>query len=743
MTTWRLVQSFWPAVLALTLITCSRHGNPSSVSFDTPTGTVAPRIVFKRISSVIRIPAEVATVRVRLHGAGYDTTVSFPYSAGSGTIENVPVGMATLTVDGLDAAEQVIYKGETTIEVTADSDCRPTLTVESTRPIIFMVTTPQDSATLPNTAVTISGVLSTTYDMLVFRMNETDIQPTGSNWSTNVTLDRDTNSFEFEIFDKKGNSFYDTLTVFYSEEAIDTTGPTVTVNQLADGDTVSVTPLRLIGTVSDPAGVLSVAVNGSNADLDAGTWSEEVDLSQGKNTITIIATDNTDSLNTTPKVLTVHYDPAAQDSTSPNLTLDSPRDGDTVAVCSVLVSGTASDKSNISTVTVNDSSASVDGQSWSRMVGLVEGTNPIVVVATDNSVSHNRRKDSIAVIYDPAAADTTAPKVSITKPTNNTRVANPAGVNISGTADDLSGIDSVIVNGVEAEYSEGTWTATITLASYDANTVTAVAVDSRGNRDSASINIIHDSTITDNTPPKITVTSHTKDQTVSSPSVKLELTCTDLQSGVEWVKIDGRNAVGSGSGGSYYWDTLNLDSGSNTIEIVAQDRSTNKNANTVQFVLNYQPPEPVHIRINCGGPTLGEWMADDSVADGGSSYTFATLPDTADVSNPAPRKVYETVRHMEHSYSFDVDNGCYLVRLHFYDPMEMSRAMGYIIEGRQVLSGFDPALVAGAATKALVKEFFVTVSDGNGLQIDASKGSGTDVFECGIEVITNAGCDGT
>jgi hypothetical protein len=56
--------------------------------------------------------------------------------------------------------------------------------------------------------------------------------------------------------------------------------------------------------------------------------------------------------------------------------------------------------------------------------------------------------------------------------------------------------------------------------------------------------------------------------------------------------------------------------------------------------------------------------------------------------------------------------------------------MQYLIEGQTVLEGFDPP-----DNVITVKEYTVTVSDGDGLQIEAKKTTGNDIFEAGIEVI--------
>lgn len=151
-------------------------------------------------------------------------------------------------------------------------------------------------------------------------------------------------------------------------------------------------------------------------------------------------------------------------------------------------------------------------------------------------------------------------------------------------------------------------------------------------------------------------------------------------------------------------------------------------------------PSALRIKVNCGGPQIGEWASDGGyvvASNAGQPFTFTESSDLSSAQGAAPEEIYMTVRHWDHAYSFtDVPNGDYLVRIHFTDNRPEGRLMNYAIEGTSVLADFSPAQAAGGTYKAIVKEFDVTVSDGNGLQIAATKGSGTDVFEAGIEVLS-------
>lgn len=161
-----------------------------------------------------------------------------------------------------------------------------------------------------------------------------------------------------------------------------------------------------------------------------------------------------------------------------------------------------------------------------------------------------------------------------------------------------------------------------------------------------------------------------------------------------------------------------------------------------EVAITVNDPDAIRIRVNCGGGAVGEWESDAAYASGGASFDFGSVDfDLSGVTDPAPQGVYRAVRHnADHTYTFPTDkvpDGTYLVRLHFADTYENLRNMTYIIEGGQVLSNFSITETAGGPNKAVVKEFTVNVSDGDGMLIEAKKGSSeSDIFESGIEIIS-------
>ena len=148
----------------------------------------------------------------------------------------------------------------------------------------------------------------------------------------------------------------------------------------------------------------------------------------------------------------------------------------------------------------------------------------------------------------------------------------------------------------------------------------------------------------------------------------------------------------------------------------------------------------VPLRINCGGPTVGEWVSDESLAKGGQSFTWpeGDEHDTSFVVDPAPQKVYETIRHkIDHAYVLPVPAGRYKVRIHHTD-FEFAgdaRRMVYFVNGVMVIEFMDPVRWADGARKVLIWDIITEVEPGKKLVIHGFKSAGNDVFQSAIEVL--------
>ena len=143
--------------------------------------------------------------------------------------------------------------------------------------------------------------------------------------------------------------------------------------------------------------------------------------------------------------------------------------------------------------------------------------------------------------------------------------------------------------------------------------------------------------------------------------------------------------------------------------------------------------------LNCGGPTLGQFIADWGFS-GGSTNAKANTIDTSAVTNPAPMAVYQTYRLGTFSYTvggFTPGASC-RVRLHLaeiYFTAAGSRLFNVAINGTQVLAGFDIFAASGAKNKANIQEFNVPANAGGQFVIQFTSVKDQSLC-CGIEVLS-------
>ena len=137
------------------------------------------------------------------------------------------------------------------------------------------------------------------------------------------------------------------------------------------------------------------------------------------------------------------------------------------------------DTTTVATVTIVVSTVST---------GLVQNT-AIVSYPGDNVASNNSSTAFVTVSTSVQTnADTTPPVLAVTSPTDFETFTN-SDVNVTGTATDASGIQSVTVNGLAAALNGSTWSISNTLA-VGTNTLTVIATDASANQNT-STQIVH------------------------------------------------------------------------------------------------------------------------------------------------------------------------------------------------------------------------------------------------------------
>ncbi len=125
-------------------------------------------------------------------------------------------------------------------------------------------------------------------------------------------------------------------------------------------------------------------------------------------------------------------------------------------------------------------------------------------------------------------------------------------------------------------------------------------------------------------------------------------------------------------------------------------------------------------RVNCGSAadyTDSEgrlWLKDrEAAADktwGHTGGTAVLREKTLPVHNTSAPGVYRAERYGLDRYAFAVEKGVYTARLHFAETFEChfragNRAFGAEVNGREILSGFDPYAAAGGFAWPVVIEY--------------------------------------
>ena len=275
--------------------------------------------------------------------------------------------------------------------------------------------------------------------------------------------------------------------VSITRHVLDSAGPLVTLNGIADGQTFASTPLLVSGTVADLSGVSTLTVDGAAVVAGAnGAFSTSVPLTGGANALVFVATDCEG--NVARKELTVHL----QTSPAPQVTIAAPANGALVSSAQLAVSGTVS---NATAVTVNGVAMTLAGNAWSGTLALTgaDGPRTITAVATAGT---RQATASVQVTL-----DTTAPVVTIAAPQEGAAHYNDPTLAISGSATDAtSGIASVTCNGAAATLTGSSFTCTATLVA-GANVLTITATDRAGYTSGITRNVVF---ATDHDEPAIT-----------------------------------------------------------------------------------------------------------------------------------------------------------------------------------------------------------------------------------------------
>lgn len=527
----------------------------------------------------------------------------------------------TVAADGTFSASVPLSGGSNTITVIATDTAGNSSTVTRTvkRAVsgpVLAITSPAEGALIGAASVQVSGTVSDSVSPVAsVTVNGVSAAISGNTWTATVPLSEGDNTITAVAANQVGLSTTATRTV-----ARDTTAPVLALTAPADGLVTAAASVTVSGSVSDSQGVRRVTVNGTEVSVAAnGTFSSQVDLSGGANTITAAAEDNAGNTSTVARTVT-------RATEGPQTAITSPAEGFTVNQAAITVTGTVSDAvSPVDGVTVNGVAATVSGGTFTATVPLSEGDNTITVVAR-NQVGLTTAKTVSGLL------DTVPPVLFLTSPSPGQVVGDASFAVTGAVSDGGSGVQSVTVNGAAAAVSGGAYSRTISLQE-GPNHVTAEAEDRAGNTSSVS-----GAVILDTIPPQLTVDVPAAGLITNQPRLTVSGTASDAN--LDGVTVNGAAAAVSGV---TYTREIVLAEGDNTVTVSAIDKAGHVTTLERSVLLDTREPvltlvSPPEGWLDTSRPTVVFEASDEA---GGSGVDLASAAATVDGS-PVPAAVEGT-----------------------------------------------------------------------------------------------------
>jgi DNA-binding MarR family transcriptional regulator len=392
----------------------------------------------------------------------------------------------------------------------------------------------------------------------------------------------------------------------------DTVMPVIQVVSPSSNHIQNTTLLSISGMASDLySGVHRVQFSfDPNPDWDAKIWTDtmgaeewSVDalhLSQGEHTLYMRAYDKAalgdgEYGQATVDLIVIDLTPPAIQVTAPD------HRGRPVVVRGSPLTVEGWTNEEVSKVTVDGTTLSMPGTTFSLPVDLTEGLNDITVEATD--LAGNTGTITIQIIL-----DTGSPNITLNAPAPGA-LLNTASVLIAGQVDEPMLGDLVKISGVPVTLSDGTFELLLSNLDEGPHTFDVVAIDLAGNTETLFVNVI-----VDTLPPALKLVSP-NDGLTNQATVLVEGTS---EAGA-YLTISGTQVPLNGDAFSY---TMDLLEGRNVITVTVADAAGN--VNSTQRVVDLDTVAPSLI-VN--------------YLDNGTLYSVGNLVDISGATEPGARVI--------------------------------------------------------------------------------------------------------
>ena len=338
----------------------------------------------------------------------------------------------------------------------------------------------------------VSSAVVTLNGTTIFDTNDFNQQVSVLKKEVNVSA---SNELQVEIRGRPGGA----LTVVL--KGTDETIPDITITSPENGDVLNTPSITVTGNASDSISwIKSVTVNGTSAGLTGETYTSDIQLTEGQNTITATATDAAGNTGTATITVTL-------DTTPPAVTSTTPVDNDTEVTVNTTITATFSEEIDASTITTttfslnSETSGAISGSvtnngntaTFTPLDNLSHNTTYTVTINSGNDGVKDLAGNALTEDYTWSFKTETGLEIVITEPQDGETI-NKAYTVVKGTIKTATNDIGIKVNGVIAEINGEKWAASnISLTSGD-NTITVKAVDVNGNTAQESITI-HTDTI--------------------------------------------------------------------------------------------------------------------------------------------------------------------------------------------------------------------------------------------------------
>ncbi|NND65823.1 MAG: hypothetical protein HKM24_07650, partial [Gammaproteobacteria bacterium] len=285
-------------------------------------------------------------------------------------------------------------------------------------------------------SIIIPGVSSDDSDISYVRVNGIDVQSDDgfATWIVTLPTPNPVNEFIFSAEDAAGNVDAAAASVIVKRTDL---VPQATLTNVTNGTTypeatVSITVEGTASPSGSNADIVSVVVNGVNAAStdNFATWSVDIPLVLGSNTITVSVTDANSVNDPAAAVVSV----VRLDETLPTVAISTPTNNEVFSILSsAMVVGSASDNDRIDRIEVNDIDATTTDNfsTWQAILPPPVGPRNVIVRARAYDPRGNSEQANVSIQF----IDDVAPTGAITTPVDGSTTESQV-LTVQGTASD-------------------------------------------------------------------------------------------------------------------------------------------------------------------------------------------------------------------------------------------------------------------------------------------------------------------